>query len=223
MDFNRENFEMLQSENADLKVEIRLLHEKVKYLLKKLFGRSSEKLSPDQMELAFEELREVQNALDEAEEKLEQAEEPKESRRGKRRPLKERVPEDLPTERVVIIPDEVKARPECYKKIGEETLEELDVTPAQYFRRIIIREKYVKVADRSAAPVIASAPKRLIPNSYASAGLIRHIILNKYCDHRVPRERNGMVTVSLATVRLMRDKAPRRRLAEAVFKPPLAA
>jgi len=135
------------------------------------------------MELLCEELYEIQEALDETEEKLEELEEPAASRRGKRKPLKERVPEDLPTERVVIVPEEVKVAPESYKKIGEETVEELDVTPTQYFRRIIVREKYVKVDDRAAAPVIAPAPKRLISNSYASAGLIRNIILNKYCDH----------------------------------------
>jgi transposase len=151
--------------------------------MNKIFGRSSEKLTPDQMELAFEELREMQDALDEAEEKLEELDGKKDSRRGKRKPLKERIPEDLPTERVVIVPDEVLADPQSYKKIGEETVEELDVTPTQYFRRIIVREKYVKMDDRSAAPLIAPAPKRLIPNSYASAGLIQSIILNKYCDH----------------------------------------
>ena len=183
MDFNRENFDKLLAQNSDQQVEIRLLHEKVRYLMKKLFGRSSEKLSPDQMELLFEELREAHDALDEAEEKLEERDGAKESRRGKRKPLKERIPEDLPTERVVIVPDEVKAAPESYKKIGEETVEELNVTPTQYFRRITVREKYVKLDDRDAAPVIAPAPKRLIPNSYASAGLILSIILNKYCDH----------------------------------------
>jgi transposase len=197
MEFNRENFEKLlrerermhvendevKSENNQLKDEVTQLKEKIQYLLKKLFGPSSEKLSPDQMELAFEELRELQDALDEVEEKFEEAETEVKSRRGKRKPLKERIPEDLPTERVVIVPDEVKANPQNYKKIDEEILEELDVTPTQYFRRIIVREKYVKVDDRDAAPVIASAPKRLIPNSYASAGLIQSIILNKYCDH----------------------------------------
>ncbi|MDF7809244.1 IS66 family transposase [Pontiellaceae bacterium B12219] len=133
--------------------------------------------------LRIEELREVQDALDEATEKIEELDAEKESRRGKRKPLRERIPEDLPTERVILIPDEVKAAPECYKMIGEETVEELDVTPTQYFRRIIVREKYVKVDDRSAAPVIAPAPKKRIPNSYASVGLILHIILGKYCDH----------------------------------------
>ncbi|QBG48679.1 IS66 family transposase [Verrucomicrobia bacterium S94] len=196
MDFNRENFDLLleksasfealESESEQLKSKIKILEEKVQYLLKKLFGRSSEKLSPDQMELAFEELYALQKQLEEAEEsadEMPQPEDPKDSRRGKRKPLKERVPEDLPVERVVIIPDEVQEEPELYKKIGEETVEELDVVPSRYFRRIIVREKYVLIDDREAAPVIAPAPERLIQNSYASAGLIAQIILNKYCDH----------------------------------------
>ncbi len=189
MVFNRENFDLMldkERESAavidEQKIEIKLLQEKVQYLLKKLFGRGSEKLSPDQMEMVFEELRELQDALEQAEETTE-LEEIKESRRGKRKPLEERIPKDLPTERVVIIPEEVKAQPELYKKVGEETLEELDVTPTRFFKRIIVREKYVPLDDRSVPPIIAPAPKKLIPNSYASVGLILHIILGKYCDH----------------------------------------
>jgi transposase len=191
MDFNRKNFdkmlldrEVLASENEQLKTDVKILKEKVQFLLKKLFGRSSEKLNPAQLELAFEELRELQEALEEAETKSEQAEEEKkESKRGKRKPLDTRIPEDLPTETIVIVPDEVLANPELYKKIGEETLEELDVTPTQYFRRITIREKFKLIGDRTQPPVIAPAPARLIPNSYASTGLILQIILSKYCDH----------------------------------------
>jgi transposase len=191
MDFNRKNFdkmlldrEVLASENEQLKTDVKILKEKVQFLLKKLFGRSSEKLNPAQLELAFEELRELQEALEEAETKSEQAEEEKkESKRGKRKPLDARIPEDLPTETIVIVPDEVLANPELYKKIGEETLEELDVTPTQYFRRITIREKFKLIGDRTQPPVIAPAPARLIPNSYASTGLILQIILSKYCDH----------------------------------------
>ncbi len=193
MVFTRENFDrllgertVLRSENDQLKTEIRLLQEKVQYLMKKLFGRSSEKLDPDQLQLALEELRGVQEALGLAEAKAEEAEEPqenKESRRGKRKPLDARIPEDLPTEVIVIEPDEVMENPELWEKIGEERSEQLDVTPTRFFKTVTIRNKYKKIDDRSVAPVIAPAPKRLIENSYASAGLILHIILSKYCDH----------------------------------------
>jgi transposase len=191
MVFTRENFNqlfsertVLHSENEQLKIEIRLLQEKVQYLMKKLFGRSSEKLSPDQMLLALEELGELQEALElaETEEPIEQQEN-RESKRGKRKPLDARIPEDLPTEVIVIEPDEVMENPELWEKIGEERSEQLDVTPTRFFKTVTIRNKYKKIDDRSVAPVIAPAPKRLIENSYASAGLILHIILGKYCDH----------------------------------------
>jgi len=191
MVFTKENFERLLGEQdgfhqeiARLKTENRLLQEKIQCLMKKLFGRSSEKLSPDQMELGLEELRELQEALEivEAREVLAE-EEPVPSRRGKRKPLEARIPKDLPTETVVIEPEEVKANPELWKKIGEERTELLDVTPTRFFRTVIIRPKYKKINDRSVAPVVAPAPKQLVENSYASAGLILHIILNKYCDH----------------------------------------
>jgi transposase len=191
MVFTKENFERLLGEQdgfhqeiARLKTENRLLQEKIQCLMKKLFGRSSEKLSPDQLELGLEELRELQEALEIVEAKAELAEEEQApSRRGKRKPLDARIPKDLPTEIVVIEPDEVKANPELWKKIGEERTELLDVTPARFFLTVIIRPKYKKINDRSVAPVVAPAPKQLVDNSYASAGLIHHIILNKYCDH----------------------------------------
>jgi transposase len=184
MVYTRENFNQLLAENANLKTEVRLLQEKVQCLMKKLFGRSSERLSPDQMELGLEELRELQEALEAAEAKDELAgEEPRPSKRGKRKPLEARIPKDLPTETVVIEPDEVKADPAAWKKIGEERIEQLDVTPTRFVRRITIRPKYKKRNDRSVAPVVAPAPPQLIDNSYATAGLILHIILGKYCDH----------------------------------------
>ena len=152
--------------------------------MKKLFGRSSEKLSPDQLELELEELRELQAALELAEAKAELTEEQVEptSKRGKRKGLDARIPKDLPTETVIIDPDEVKANPQLWKKIGEVRTEKFDITPTRFFRTVIIRNKYKKRDARPVAPLIAPAPKQRIENSYASEGLILHIILNKYCD-----------------------------------------
>lgn len=194
MVFNRENFdtllkkqEVLNAEIDRLRTEIKLLNEKVQFLVKQQFGRSSEKLNPDQLLMAFDELQDLQEALDQA---LQDASEPEEeeepknkSKRGKRKPLKERIPDDLPVETEVIIPQEVLDNPELYEEIGEETLEELDVTPTHFFRRIIIRKKYKRLDDRTQPPLIEKAPERLIPNSYATVGLVLHILLGKYCDH----------------------------------------
>ena len=191
MIYSRENFNQLLEEQTvsrsqidQLKTENRLLQEKIQCLMKRLFGRSSEKLSPDQLELELEELRELQEALELVETKAELAEEEqKESRRGKRKGLDARIPKDLPTETIIIDPDEVIAHPELYKKIGEERLEQLDVTPTQFIKIVTIRNKYKKRDNRSVAPLIAPAPKQLIENSYATVGLVLHIILGKYCDH----------------------------------------
>jgi transposase len=191
MIYSRENFNQLLEEQTvsrsqidQLKTENRLLQEKIQCLMKRLFGSSSEKLSPDQLELELEELRELQEALELAETKDELAEEEqKESKRAKRKGLDARIPKDLPTETIIIDPVEVIANPELYKKIGEERTEKLDVTPTQFIKIVTIRNKYKKRDDRSVAPIIAPAPKQLIENSYASVGLIVHIILGKYCDH----------------------------------------
>ncbi|VGO18784.1 IS66 family transposase [Pontiella sulfatireligans] len=191
MVYSRVHFNQLLEEQAisrsqidQLKTENRLLQEKVQCLMKRLFGSSSEKLSPDQLELELEEFRELQEALDLAESKTELAEEEqKQSKRGKRKGLDARIPKDLPTETIIIDPDEVIAHPELYKKIGEERLEQLDITPTQFIKIVTIRNKYKKRDDRSVAPLIAPAPKQLIENSYATVGLVLHIILGKYCDH----------------------------------------
>jgi transposase len=182
-----EQFEELNAQNRSqsaeiksLKNEIRFLNDKVKYLLKQLFGAKSEKIDPNQLTLLFD----AQAQLAAAEEAVEGAAEAVPARRrAKRRPLAARLPDDLPVETVVIEPAEVLADPAAYQKIGEETMMELDLTPARFFKRLIIRPKYVKRTDRRLPPVVAPAPKRIIENSFASAGLLTAILLGKYADH----------------------------------------
>jgi len=180
MDLTAENFNELQAHNKRLKVENRLLNQKLQYLLGKLFGKSSEKINPDQLALEFG-VDSVAPDTPEAAAEVEEVAVPRKKR--KHRPLSERIPEDLPVEEVVIEPEEVLAEPEAFRRIGEEVTEELDVVPTKFFKRRTIRPKYVRKADRSLPPVVAPAPKRIIDNSYASAGLLANIVLAKYADH----------------------------------------
>ncbi len=172
--------EQLLKEIEQLKAENRLLDQKVQFLLQKLFGAKSEKLHPDQMALAFGTEAVVPGT---PEAPLESEEVCAPRKPVKRKPFVQKLPADLPVVETVIEPDEVKANPEAYKRIGEEVLEELDFTPAKFFIHRIIRPKYVLIEDRMLPPVVALAPVRIIPNSFASAGLIHAIILGKYCDH----------------------------------------
>lgn len=179
MDFNRDNFFKLLQENESQRTEILLLNEKIQYLIRKLFGKSSEKISPDQLDLFLEEFSDlVQEAIEEK-----AGEGKKQQKRGKKKPLEERIPENLPVERVVIEPEEVLADPDAWEKIGEEVTVELDVNPARIIKREIVRPKYKKKADREQPPVVAPAPARLVENSHASVGLLVYLILGKYCDH----------------------------------------
>ena len=47
-----------------------------------------------------------------------------------RKPARSGIPENLPVERVVILPDEVKANPEAFRQIDEVITKELDFEPA---------------------------------------------------------------------------------------------
>ena len=56
--------------------------------------------------------------------------EPAKVPRRRARPSKPRIPEDLPTEEIVLMPPEVEEEPDAYKRIGEEVTQELDYTQA---------------------------------------------------------------------------------------------
>lgn len=169
--------ESLQSQNKQLSQENKLLHQKIQLLLGRMFGRKSEKLNDAQLELILGELGVTNPQSDDDPPPTD----PKPGkRRGKRKP---RMPEDLPTEEMVIEPEDVTAAPENYQRIGEEVSEELDVVPPKYFRRRIIRPKYKSKLDRDMPPVIAPLPERLIEGGYASAGIVADIAIKKYQDH----------------------------------------
>jgi len=86
-------------------------------------------------------------------------------------------------ETIVIEPEEVKADPEAYERIGEERTFEIDIVPPEVFKREIVRPKYRHRTDRVRPPVLAPAPERPVVGGYASAGLLAWIALSKYVDH----------------------------------------
>ncbi len=184
--------EALSSEN-------KLLHQKVKALLKRMFGKKSEKLNPNQLELllGFAEELEVTPEDDDTPSPSSP------SRPRKSRKSKPRLPENLPTEKVIIDPDEVKSDPDSYKCIGEEVTEELDVVPQQYFRRLIIRRKYKSINDKSLPPVIAPLAPRVVDGGYATPSLLTDITLRKYEDH-LPLYRQEQIMKSRFGIELSR-------------------
>jgi transposase len=111
-------------------------------LIRRLFGSKSEKLDAAQLELLLKDLD-----LGKAAASAEKAE--------------ATWPKDLPVEQEVIEPAEVRANPEAFRCIGEELTEMLDYRPVKFFRRQIIRRKFVRRDDAEVAPVIAPLPESL--------------------------------------------------------------
>ncbi len=155
----------------------------VSWLQKQLFGGGKgEKLDRAQLELKFTELQNLLEQASDAQAKLVRYERREKAR--EKRPVAAEVFAHLPVaETVVILPEEVKAEPAAYERIGEEKTFEVDVTPPKLFKREVVRPKFRRIGEREQPPVVAPAPVRVVTGGYASAGLIAWVALSKYVDH----------------------------------------
>jgi transposase len=154
---------LLQAENERQSQEIKLLKEKIDLLIRRLFGSKSEKLDAAQLELLLkeDELGKADASAEKAEASpLVEALRPVVKRPDKKQ-RRERWPEDLAVEQEVIEPEEVKEDRAAFRCIGEEVTEMLDYQPAKFFRRQIIRRKFVRREETELAPVIAPLPESL--------------------------------------------------------------
>jgi transposase len=160
------------------------LEQRIQSFLRKMWGPSSERLSPDQLKLAFaEDQVEPTPPEDMAPDDEEALEPEKKRKRGHgRAPL----PKDLPRERVEHEPaaeDLVCAccgETKC--RIGEETSEELEYVPASMLIVEHVRGKYAcrKCED---GVVIADPPVRPLEKGRAGPGLLAKVVVAKYGDH----------------------------------------
>ncbi len=175
---------------AELSERVAVLTTRIAWLQKQLFGAGKgEKLDRAQLELKFEELKNLLEQATDAQAKLVQYERREKAR--EKRALPAETFAHLPVhETVEILPEEVKAEPEAYERIGEEKTFEVDVTSPKLFKREIIRPKFYRTGDREQPPVVAPAPARPVTGGYASAGLLAWIALS-----------NGARSAEMATAR----------------------
>ena len=117
----RERITLLEKRGELLIQENAFLRQKVDLLARRVFGVSSEKIDPSQLDLF---LLQAENTpgKPEASSPLEEAE-PQPPSRAKAKHGRERWPQDLPVVEQVIDPEEVKARPQEWRYIGEEVSE----------------------------------------------------------------------------------------------------
>jgi transposase len=188
-----------QEDLRRLVLENKLLREKIDALLRKLFGASSEKIDPGQLLLILQGFGDPGKAPEPV-----AAEAPRRST-GQSPPRERgpRLPEHLPVVEEVIDPEPVKACPEAWRCIGEEVTEQLDFKPAEFFKRRLVRRKYVRREQPFAAPIIAPLCT-LQDRCLAAPGLIAAIIVSKYCDH-LPLYRQEQIFATRHGVKLPRQ------------------
>ena len=160
--------------------EIAVLKQTIDALCRRVFGKSSEKLDPAQLEL-FDPTKKALAA--ESDDAGPAAEEPARRTPAKRQPRAPRIPDHLPVDEQVVDPPEVLANREQWRYIGEEVREQLDYKRAEFRRIRLIRRKYVRKGDPLAKPVVAPLPPSLQDRCIATPGLIAEIIDNRFVCH----------------------------------------
>lgn len=154
----------------------------IRQLQRMQFGRRSEKLDPDQLNLALED---IEQAVAENDAEAERADPQVREKRGReRRRSRGALPAHLPRIEEVIAP-EATTCPCCQGAmhvIGEDRSERLDIIPARYQVIVTIRPKYGCRAC-SGAVVQAPAPARLIEGGLPTERLVAHVLVTKYADH----------------------------------------
>jgi transposase len=83
-----------------------------------------------------------------------------------RPPARSGIPEDLPTQREVLLPAEVQAHPEAFRQIDELVTRELDYEPGRFFWHLYVRPKFVR---QNASPVSATP---VAPSPTAQPGAV---------------------------------------------------
>jgi transposase len=171
-----------RAENGRLADQIDRLRHLLRQLQRMQFGRRSEKLDPDQFDLALEELEQAVATTEAEQEKADLG--LRQGRSQKRRAGRVALPEHLPRVEIVVEPEDTACR--CcggaMHVIGEDRSQRLDVVPAQYQVIVTRRPKYA-CRTCQAAVVQAPAPARLIEGGLPTERLVAHVVVAKYADH----------------------------------------
>ena len=172
--------------------KLRLL---IQRLLRHQFGRRSEQLDFDQLQLGLEDLEQTVAEGEAAQDAAIQSDAQRQQRRAARpRRNHGALPAHLPRYELVI-DVEAKACPCCsgaLHLIGEDRSEQLDIVPAQLRVRVTRRPRYgCRVCE--GAIVQAPAPDRPIDGGMATEALVVHIVVSKFCDHLPLYRQAGML------------------------------
>src|SRR3954470_19090723 len=174
--------DLIREKHDAAQAEIEKLRLLIRQLQRGRFGRRSEKLDPDQLQLGLEDLEQTVAAAEAAQEEVAARSSTPRPPRVRHRNLGA-LPAHLP--RIEVLVDvEDKICPCCggsLHAIGEDTSEMLDLVPAQLRVKVIRRPRYGCRACQEAV-VQAPAPERPITGGMATEALLAHVLVAKYAD-----------------------------------------
>ena len=210
--------ERAQQRIAELEEKLTFAMDQLAVLQRHVFGRKSERTPPPavpgQLELEID--------LPEEEEEKGRVPEgaPPGKKKGSRRGRQTRAalfPESLPVVVKELVPLEVQAEPELWRRIGEEISEKLERDPARVYLHRLVRPTYVKVEAPHEAPVTAALPPQVIAGSLFGTELLIDLVIAKFVHHQ-PLYRQAKALEWESGVRLSRATLCQSvaRLADAV-------
>ena len=149
----------LHAKVAELSALNEQLQQAVDALSRRIYGKSSEKLDPAQLEFVLGQLaRPATPPPSAAPEGLQPTTRAARSKKQRR----QRIPENLPVTIQTIDPPAVIANPEAFRRTGEEVTERIGFTPGSFWVIRQVRGRYVAIDNPAAKPIIAPLPACLL-------------------------------------------------------------
>src|SRR4051812_8259300 len=174
--------DLVREERDAAQAEIEKLQLLIRQLQRGRFGRRSERLDPDQLQLGLEDLEQTVAAAEAAQEEVTARNSTPRPPRVRRRNLGA-LPAHLPRVEVLVDVGD-KSCPCCggaLHVIGEDASEMLDIVPAVLRVRVIRRPRYGCRACEQAV-VQAPAPERPVTGGMATEALLAQVLVAKYAD-----------------------------------------
>jgi transposase len=181
----RAELALARSGLVEQRYQIEALKARLARLLRASFGQSSEKLRSEieQLELLLADQEEQAGETD-------TATEPKTATKDRNKPVRAPLPAGLLRAIIEHAPPcgADGGCPACGGKLhplGVNETEILDYIPGGFH---VVRHLRPKLSCRSCETIVqAPAPELPVRRGRAGAGLLAHVAVAKYCDHRVPR------------------------------------
>lgn len=175
------------------------LQHQVEQLLRRIYGRRSEKLDPNQLmfeSLLLEAIQQPATDPGPLAPLPAESQKPAPVRTKRNHPGRIPIPDHLERVEIVLdLPEEQKTCPESgrpLKQIGWEISEKLEYRPGRLIVNVYKRPKYEADDLEGPGVLLASMPDHPIERCKADVGLIAYLIVSKFADHLPLYRQNGI-------------------------------